>query len=325
MKGQQRGSEPRFVAEPEPDRDIVVFTPSLELTISIESTAGAEDRVDLHAGGRGFWISGTTHRLGCRTALCASLGGESGEVLRTLIQRTGVEFVGTRASLASACRIRDLRDVDRTSVARTASGLLARHDLDDLYGAMLATAVQARVAVLAGPDVHREISPHVYRRLTTDLEALDVAVVADVAGPYLCACVESGGATVLRTSDEELVRHGVAHSENEPDLVRALHKLGDAAPCVVVMRHDGALLVLAHGALHSIAGAALEQVDPTGAAEAVTAGIACGLAEGLPLLEAAALGAAAGMATSTRHGRAAPSPESVRALRSLVKTDEVDM
>lgn len=322
QRGNEAGHADRSLDHCLDHYDVAVFTPSIDLTVHIEPIAGAEDRIDLHAGGHGFWTSRTTQALDCRTCLCAPLGGESGSVLRTLVAHTGVEFVGTAVSVPNACRIRDGRDVDRSSLARMSSGVLARHDLDDLYGAMLAAAVQSRVAVITSPGVHREISPSVYRRLVTDLEALDATVVASVSGAYLRACAEAGGMAVLQTSDEELVGLGLAHSETEADLAAGLRKLGDAASCVVMTRRTGTLLALAEDTMYSVTSGALEEVDRRGASDALTGGIACGLAEGLPLLEAVGLGAAAAMVSVTRHSRSPSNRAAVAACQPLVRIDE---
>src|SRR3712207_7004564 len=70
--------------------DICVFTPSPLYTVMVERGADDEPEVHFHAGGQGFWIARMVNRLDARALLCAPLGGETGTVLRTLIEREGV-------------------------------------------------------------------------------------------------------------------------------------------------------------------------------------------------------------------------------------------
>src|SRR4051812_26933831 len=71
-------------------RPVCVFAPSPICTVTIEGTGGGEPEIHFHAGGQGFWIARMVNRLGARAVLCAPLGGETGAVLRTLVEREGV-------------------------------------------------------------------------------------------------------------------------------------------------------------------------------------------------------------------------------------------
>ena len=66
-----------------------VFAPSPTLTVTIESHPSGDD-VHLHAGGQGVWQARMLTLLGVDVTLCALLSGESGLVIRTLLEREGI-------------------------------------------------------------------------------------------------------------------------------------------------------------------------------------------------------------------------------------------
>jgi 1-phosphofructokinase len=87
--------------------DICVFNPSPLFSVTIEAGADGDPEVHFHAGGQGFWIARMVNRLGARALLCAPLGGETGVVLRTLIQHEGIALKAVPANGAyDASRLR---------------------------------------------------------------------------------------------------------------------------------------------------------------------------------------------------------------------------
>ena len=62
---------------------------------------------------------------------------------------------------------------------------LGRHEVDDLYTATLAAALEAGVCVITGTHRQDAVLPEgTFTRLTADLRANDVAVLADLQGEY---------------------------------------------------------------------------------------------------------------------------------------------
>jgi 1-phosphofructokinase len=54
--------------------DIMVFAPSLLITVTIEDRGGEPD-IHVHAGGQGVWQARMISSLGVPVVLCAALGG----------------------------------------------------------------------------------------------------------------------------------------------------------------------------------------------------------------------------------------------------------
>src|SRR5438132_958795 len=184
--------------------EVVVFAPSPLLTITVE-WRGEEPDVHLHAGGQGFWIARMVAALGVPVTLCGSFGGETGTVIRTLVERERVTVRGVNVSDPNATYIHDRRSGERQVIAEMAPRPLSRHDLDELYGTTLVAGLTARVCVLGGPSRDDVVPADTYRRLTADLRANGTLVVADLVGEPLDAAI-AGGAYVVKVSDEQLVR-----------------------------------------------------------------------------------------------------------------------
>lgn len=283
-----------------------VFAPDPLLTVTVE--AGADgDEIHLHAGGQGFWVAQMIANLGVGVSFCGPFGGESGRVVRTLVDQDeaitlrAIETVGS-----NGVYIHDRRDGERTTVAETPPDPLGRHELDDFYGAALVGALEADVAVLAGPGPW-EVSvlpPDSYRRLTTDLRANDKAVVADLCGEPL-ACALEGGLTVLKVSHEELMADGRVKEAGEDELIEAMFQLQrEGADHVLITRAEEPALALVDGEVVTIRPPTLQVVDHRGAGDSMTAGLSAGLARGLDLRDALRLGAAAAALNVTRRGLA---------------------
>jgi 1-phosphofructokinase len=188
--------------------------------------------------------------------------------------------------------------------ARTAPPALARHQLDELYNIALLEGLESGAAVLAGPDGERVLPPDTYRRLASDLVGGGVPVIADLSGEYLAAAA-AGRATVLKVSHEDLITDGRARSDDPAELMRAMEGLARAgAQTVIVSRAAEPALVLADGRFTELCTPTFERADHRGAGDAMTAGLAAGVARGAGLEQALRLGAAAGALNSTRHGLA---------------------
>lgn len=78
------------------------------------------------------------------------------------------------------------------------------------------------------------------------------------------------------------------------------------------------------GRLVRVVGPRLEPVETRGAGDSLTAGVAAGLARGLPLLDAVAIGAAAGALNVTRRGLGTGVREQIEQLTELVAVEDVE-
>jgi 1-phosphofructokinase len=303
---------------------VMVFAPAPQLTVTIEQPADAVE-IHLHPGGQGIWQARMITSLGVPVALCASLGGETGRVLDTLIAAEGIDLHATTRAAASGGYVHDRRGGSRTEVAEAPEPPLGRHDLDELYNLALAEGLGAAVAVLSRPTDPAIVPPDVYRRLATDLGRNGVKVVADLSGEHLSAVLE-GAPYFVKVSHDELTSDGRAASDSVPDLIEALHRLQDeGARSALISRADQPALALLESDVFEVEIPQLEAADPRGAGDSMTAGVAAVLAKNGDLLAAVRTGAAAGALNVTRHGLGTGRPDAIAGMAERVDLKRVNL
>jgi 1-phosphofructokinase len=315
--------QPGHPAPPEPR--VAVFAPSPLYTVTIEAGPDGGPDVHFHAGGQGFWIARMVNRLGAGALLCAPLGGETGVVLKTLIEREGVALEAVPVQAWNGGRVQDRRGGERRPLAEVPSARLGRHEVDDLYDAALVAGLAAGVAVLTGP-AHGEVLPtHVYRRLPRDLGGNGVAVVADLSGEALRAV--AGGVRYLKVSHGELLEAGYGAGEGPAELAAGARRLreGSGAENVVVSRAHEPALALLGGRLVEVAGPNFEALDHRGAGDSMTAGLAVGCARRLGPEATLRLAAAAGALNVTRHGLGSGWRDSIELIAGHVEVRPVPL
>jgi len=304
-----------------------VFAPDPLLTVTIEA-GGEGDEIHLHAGGQGFWVAQMIANLGVEVSLCGPFGGESGRVVRSLIdQDAGIRIRAIETAGSNGTYVHDRREGERVTVAETPPDPLGRHELDDLYGAALLGGLESSVAVLGGPGPWKVpvLPADTYRRLTTDLRANGKAVMADLSGEPLSSALE-GGLTLVKVSHEELQADRRVEEAGEEELVAAMWALHrEGAENVIITRAEEPALALVGGKVVTIRPPVLSVVDHRGAGDSMTAGVAAALAKELDMLDALRLGAAAAGLNVTRRGLATGDRREIERLADHIELEEMEV
>jgi 1-phosphofructokinase len=301
-----------------------VFSPSPVITVTVEAVGEDVPEVHFHAGGQGIWVARMMHHLGVTVTLCAALGGESGAVLRALIEREGLELRAVPSRTWNGAYVHDRRNGTRDVIAETSGASLSRHDLDALYSATLAAGIDAGTCVLTGTKHDEVVPPDTYRRLASDLGHNNVEVVVDLSGASLAAALD-GGVGLVKLSHEEVVRDGYAVGDGIDELVDAIGKLqSGGARDVVISRSGEPVLACLDGRLLEAETPELEVVDHRGAGDAMTATLAVARARRRSAEDTLRLAVAAGSLNATRHGLATGDREDVERLARDVSVQALD-
>ncbi|WP_433089349.1 1-phosphofructokinase family hexose kinase [Dactylosporangium sp. CA-052675] len=295
---------------------VMVFAPAPVLTVTIERHAGRQD-LHVHAGGQGVWQARMLASLGCEVRLCVGVGGEIGAVLADVLGRLdpAITLHAVTLGAGSGWYVHDRREGERAEIAEEPGPPLRRHDLDELANMALEQGLRADVSVLSGPADPAIVDADTYRRLAADLGANGGTVVADLSGDLLAAVV-AGGPAFVKVSHEELLADGRAGDDGVPALVDAARKLRAEGAGAVLVSRAGEPAVAVYGE-HRVAAVhvpKLQVVDPRGAGDSMSAGVAAVLAGGGDLEEAIRTGAAAGALNVTRHGLGSGPGSTVREL-----------
>ncbi|WP_235201382.1 1-phosphofructokinase family hexose kinase [Microbacterium sp. CH12i] len=275
----------------------------------------------MHAGGQGVWQARMLRRLGLSVTMCCALAGESGQVVRHLLQDDQIKVLRVQREGRASAYIHDRRDGARTIVGEEFGDPLDRHDLDELYSLVLREGMGSGVVILSGPADEDALPPDTYRRLAADLREAGCTVIVDLAGPRLNSSLE-GGVHVLKVSDEELRAEGLVDEASDiaalAGVMQGLRERG--AETVIVTRAADPFLLLDSDGLLEITSPAMQVLDSRGAGDSLTAGVVAGIVRGETARVAVTLGAAAGAMNVTRHGLGTGDAEAIARLRKTVRT-----
>jgi 1-phosphofructokinase len=292
------------------------------LTVTVEAGERGPE-LHLHPGGQGFWVARLMAVLGVDVRFCASFGGETGQVLRALVAAEPLELREVRVAGSNGAYVHDRRSGSRQEIAVMESTGLSRHELDELYGAALTAALDADVCVLGGPGPLGTVPTDLYRRLSLDVAANGGTVVADLSGDPLQAAMD-GRAAVIKVSHEELLEDGRAENDTVASLLCAITTIAQATGGVVACsRAEEPALAVAEGRALRVISPPLEPVESRGAGDSFTAGLAAGLACGIPFENALRLAGAAGAMNVTRRGLGSGRRDQIEALAARVEIEEV--
>jgi 1-phosphofructokinase len=129
-----------------------------------------------------------------------------------------------------------------------------------------------------------------------------------------------GGLTLVKVSDEELLRDGGISETTTEQIDEAVARLGEAgAEQVIVSGADRTCRASVGGAHYRVRTPTMDAVDHHGAGDAMTGALAVGLARGYEPDRLLRMAAAAGAATVVRHGFATGTRDAVHALADLVE------
>jgi 1-phosphofructokinase len=310
----------------EPVSGICVFSPGLRLTVTVEIGPRGEE-IHLHPGGQGYWLARSIERLGEPVVLCATVGGEVGDVLTPLLRsQTGIELIEVRQGAPSSVSMYDRRSGTRTLIARSESSPLDRHAVDKLYSLTLAHAIGKGCCVLAGNIDTGLIPPSYYGRLCADLTTLGVPIITDVHGHELAAILDGASVRLVKVSHEDLREDGAVGDDTDDDLAAAVNALADRVKhdLVVTRGPDRPAVARMSDRWYTVRPPRLAAVDWRGAGDAMAGAMAVGLVRGLVGVDLLRFGAAAGAASVTRRGLASLDSELVDALIPRVLVNAAD-
>jgi 1-phosphofructokinase len=209
--------------------------------------------------------------LDTRVVLCASLGGEIGQVLEPLIASEGIELRVVRREATSGGYVHDRRAGRREEIADVAGRPLRRHELDEFYNFALGEGLRAPVSVLSGP---RRAVPGSAGHLPATRRRPRHQQQPGGHRPLRSTPRRRPRKrrVLLKVSHEELVRDGRAGDGSEAALLRTLRQPHTArAESVVVSRAEQPALVLIDGEIFEVDMPRLRTADPRGTGDSMTA------------------------------------------------------
>jgi 1-phosphofructokinase len=307
-----------------PSGKVAVFGPHPMLSITVEAlTAEGGDDIHVHAAGQGVWVARMAAELGAKPVLCGFIGGETGTVLRPLLEQMAVELRLVETAEASGCYLHDRRDGERTPIAQSAAMPPSRHAIDELFSSTVAAALDSGVLAVCGPYPSEALPLEIYGNLVADVKANGTPVIVDLSPPRLDSALE-GGPDLVKINDWELAKYVTGPVDTEERMRAAARRLLDkGAGAAIVTRAEEPAMVLRGDEAWTLVPPRFERGSREGCGDSMMGALAACMAAGLGWEETLRTGAAAGAANFLRHGLGSGSRSVVEDLAQRVELREL--
>ena len=280
---------------------VAIFAPHPLLTVTVERR-GAGEEVHLHPGGQGVWVARMAGELAAEPVLCGLIGGETGRVLRPMLDALPGErrLVATAAN--SGCLIFDRRDGERRPIANAVADPPSRHEIDDLLSWTIGAALEAASLVICNPYPGEALPLEVYANLAADVGANGTPVLADLSSPRLDSVLR-GRPDLVKLNDWELAGYLSGPVDTPKRLLAGVQRLLDeGARAAIVTRGAEPALAVRDGEALWLVPPRFERGSREGCGDSMMGALAASLAAGEEWERALVIGAAAGAANFLRHG-----------------------
>jgi 1-phosphofructokinase len=281
---------------------VTIFGPHPILAITIERRGADEDDIHVHPGGQGVWDARMAGEMGAHTILCGFCGGETGTLLKPLLEELHGESRFVETASSSGSWVIDRRSGERRMVAYALSEPPSRHEVDDLFSVTCASAINSEVLVVCGPLPTDALPLELYGRLVADVRAHGTKVIVDLSPPRLNSALE-GGPDLVKLDDWQLAEF-VEGPVSDPGALRSAAEqiLELGAGAVIVTRGGDPALVLSDGRAWELVPPRFEEGASEGSGDSMVGAMAAAMARGLGWEDTLQLGAAAGATNFLRHG-----------------------
>lgn len=242
------------------------------------------------ASGKVLNVAAAIHSLGADASLWCPIGGATGQQIAADFRNLGVPSrwleVGTPTRVCTT--LLDAATGTTTELVENAGPLTAA-ELERYADELPGLAAAGALVVLTGSLPDRTPAGY-YRRL---MQSVRCPVILDIRGQDLLDCLPLEPLLVKPNRDELGWTVGRLLS-TEREILAAMHELRDhGARWVVVSQGAGSLLASGPDGDYCVQPPRVEAVNPIGCGDSLAAGIAVGIAEQRPMIEAVRLGVAA--------------------------------
>jgi len=278
-------------------------------------------------GGGGLNVARAIHQLGGSCRAFVALGGDTGEALRQVLHRAGLDLVvhkapgETRESLA----VTDLSTNEQYRFMLPGPDW-ERADIDAVRQAIRAAAQKDGFIVLSGSGPNGA-APDLYARICADILDTGAEVILDTSGPAL-AHLAAGQQTppfLLRMDQHEaetLARRPLNTREDSAAFASRLVSQGAARTVILARGAEGSVLSDGTRKLY-VNSAKVVVKSKVGAGDSFVGGFTWGLARDLSLEEAFRLGSAAASAACMTEGTLLCLPDDVDRLLPETHVTEI--
>ena len=276
--------------------DVQWEVPEMAHTRKLRSTEGIT-----FPGGGGINVSRVIKTLGGQSISVFTAGSFTGQFLRQMVDDIGLvtRVIQVAGGTRAAATIFDLSTGLEYRVT-PAGPSLSEQEWQTCFDALF--DIDADYIVATG-SLPRGVPEDFYAQVARKAKTRGTKVVLDTSGPPLATALDEG-VFMVKPNLRELERLMDADAKslaNQEALVAKLVNSGKAEVVALTLGADGALLGWPSGTLRLV-GPDVEVKSAVGAGDSFVAGVTYGLASGLSMADAFALGVATGTATVMTAG-----------------------
>lgn len=300
---------------------VAVFCPHPLLSVTIEARGGGDD-IHLHAGGQGVWASRMAGELGADPILCGFLGGETGTVLRPLLDRLPGERRLVATEGPCGCYVVDRRGRTRRAVAQAVATPPSRHEVDALVTTMVAAGLEADVAFIGNGFPADLLAPETYGAIAADVRTASpqTPIVVDLSSPRLEAVLPAAP-DLVKVNEWELAEYVVGPVSDPELMLDAAGRIRAAGARSVLVTRGGepSLWLDGDAPPQTVAPPRFDEGSAEGCGDTMMGAVSAALATGRSLADAVVLGTAAGAANFLHAGLGSGDRASVERLAARVE------
>jgi 1-phosphofructokinase len=298
---------------------VTIFGPTPILSITIERRGESEDDIHIHAGGQGVWVARMAAEMGAHPILCAFCGGETGVLLKPLVEAMPGETRWVETTASSACYVIDRRSGAREMIAHNWGDPPSRHETDDLFSITCAAALDSKVLVVCGAVPQDALPLELYGNLVRDVRQHGVKVIVDLSSPRLDSALE-GEPDLVKLDEWQLAEFELGPvSESSQLRAGAEHVLEKGAQAVLVTQGGEPALLMRDGKAWELIPPHFGGGASEGSGDSMVGAIAAAFARDVDWEESIRLGGAAGATNFLRHGLGSGSGDVVNDLVKRVE------
>jgi len=304
---------------PNPGLDRTLSVPQLEFDEVLRASS-----VRLDWGGKGFNVSRALYDLDMESVAMGFVGGATGKMLEQGLFDLGIEtdFATVAGETRTNIVIRQ-EGTDRYIKVNEAGPFVHAEELSQFLDRAADRAQAGDIWVLAG-SLPPGVPDHFWAQLIGLLKMAGAMVVLDSSGIPLQLGCEAAPTMVKPNAQEASQALGMTISSREDAMKAAKRFLDmDIQTVVLTMGTEGVLLANAQEAVWGKPPQDVSAQNPTGAGDALLAGLIYAMSHDLSLEEMACWGTAAGTASAMTEGVRAGRLSEVRELSKRVTTERL--